>query len=54
MLKKLLILTGDASGDEHASRVIRQFQYHHADIEIQAVGGEEIKATGIHRIETHE
>ena len=54
MLKKLLILTGDASGDAHASRVIRKLKADHPQIEIHAVGGVEIQATGVEIIENHD
>ncbi len=45
--KRLFVSTGDASGDVHGARVIRQFQTHRPDVEIQAIGGTFIEETGV-------
>lgn len=45
--KRLFIITGDASGDVHGSAAIRELQQLDPDLEIQAVGGDQMAATGI-------
>lgn len=46
-MKKLFIITGEYSGDRHAADVVREIQKSGSDIEIEAVGGENLKNTGI-------
>ncbi len=46
-LKRLFIITGDVSGDSHASVLVRQFQQQDPALEIQAVGGKALRETGI-------
>ena len=39
-MKKLFIITGEYSGDIHASHVVEALKAAHPDIEIEGVGGE--------------
>lgn len=46
-LRRLFIVTGDASGDIHAAKVVAQLQQQYPHVEIQAIGGPALAATGI-------
>jgi lipid-A-disaccharide synthase len=46
-LKRLFVITGDASGDVHGSVLIRRLQADMPHLEIEAIGGEHIQQTGI-------
>ena len=41
-MKKLFIITGEYSGDKHASDVVRELKKIRPDIEIEAVGGQNL------------
>ena len=41
-MKKVFIITGEHSGDIHASNVVRILKEKNPDIEIQGIGGENI------------
>lgn len=45
--KKLFIITGELSGDKHASLVVQNLFENRDDIEIEAIGGENLKKTGV-------
>ena len=47
MTKKLFIITGELSGDKHASLVVQNLLETRKDIEIEAIGGENLKKLGI-------
>ncbi len=49
-MKKIFILTGEASGDKLASEVIRELKKDYPKIEYLSVGGENLKALGIKSI----
>ena len=49
-MKKIFILTGEASGDKLASEVIRELKKDSPGIEYLSVGGENLKALGIKSI----
>ncbi len=49
-MKKIFILTGEASGDKLASEVIRELKKDYSGIEFLSVGGENLKALGIKSI----
>ena len=49
-MKKIFILTGEASGDKLASKVIRNLQKTNPHIEYLSVGGENLKSLGIKSI----
>ncbi len=53
-LSRLFIITGDASGDQHGSAVIRRMQAMMPDVEIQAIGGAHIAETGVTMLETQQ
>ena len=46
-MKRIFVLTGEASGDKLASKVISQLKNSKTDIEYLSVGGEHLKALGI-------
>jgi len=46
-MKKLFIITGEYSGDRHACDVVKELKKIRPDIEIEAVGGENLKAQGV-------
>ncbi len=45
--KKLFIITGELSGDKHASLVVQNLLENRNDIEIEAIGGENLKKLGV-------
>ncbi len=45
-MKKIFIITGEYSGDKHASDVVREIKKLTSDIEIEAIGGENLKEAG--------
>ena len=49
-MKKIFILTGEASGDRLASRVISNLKTLNANVEYLSVGGENLKKIGINSI----
>ena len=46
-MKKLFIITGEYSGDKHASDVVKELKKIRPDIQIEAVGGENLANTGV-------
>ncbi len=46
-LKKVFIITGESSGDKHASGVARELFSLNPDIQIEAVGGENLRKAGV-------
>jgi len=46
-LRRLFVITGDASGDIHGAEVIHQIQRHLPQVDIQAIGGTHIASTGV-------
>ena len=46
-MKKLFIITGEYSGDIHASHVVEALKAAHPDIEIEGVGGENLRRVGV-------
>lgn len=46
-MKKLFIITGEYSGDRHASDVVKELKKINPDIEIEAVGGVNLKNAGV-------
>lgn len=46
-IKKLFIITGELSGDKHASLVVKNLLETRQDIEIEAIGGENLKKLGV-------
>lgn len=52
-MKKLFIITGEHSGDLHASFVVNHLKELNPSIEIEAIGGENLKRTGIKLFNDH-
>lgn len=46
-MKKLFIVTGEYSGDIHASKVVEEIKKIYPDIEIEGVGGENLRNAGV-------
>ena len=46
-MKKLFIITGEYSGDKHAADVVKEIKKLNADIEIEAVGGQNLANAGV-------
>ena len=46
-MKKLFIITGEHSGDKHASDVVKELKILSPDLEIHGIGGENLKAQGV-------
>ena len=46
-MKKLFIITGEYSGDRHAADVVREIRRINPDIEIEAVGGQNLANAGV-------
>ena len=46
-MKKLFIITGEYSGDIHASRVVKALREKNPDIIIEGIGGENLRAAGV-------
>lgn len=53
MMKKIFIITGEYSGDKHAADLVRAIKSKNSEIEIEAIGGENLKATGIKLFADH-
>ena len=52
-IKKVFIITGEHSGDIHASKVARQLFELNPDITIEGVGGENLKSAGVKIFSDH-
>lgn len=46
-MKKLFIITGEYSGDKHASDVVSELKKFNSDIQIEAVGGQNLEKLGV-------
>lgn len=46
-MKKIFIITGEYSGDIHASKVAKRLKELHPDIVIEGVGGDNLKSVGV-------
>ena len=44
----LLIISGEASGDEHASLLVKDLNRHFPDLTVAALGGDNLKDSGAH------
>ena len=47
MTKKIFIITGELSGDKHASLVVQNLLAQNNDVEIEAIGGENLRKLGV-------
>lgn len=53
MSKRIFIITGEYSGDMHAASVVKQLRELNSDIEIEAVGGQNLKDLGVKLFSDH-
>lgn len=53
MTKKLFIITGEHSGDIHASNVVEELKKIHPDVIIEGIGGENLKNAGVKLFSDH-
>lgn len=53
-MKKLFIITGEYSGDIHAAKVVSELKKINPDIEIEAVGGENLAKQGVKLFSNHD
>ena len=52
--RKRFIITGEYSGDIHASKVVSELKKLNNDIQIEAIGGQNLSAEGVKLFSTHE
>ncbi len=52
-MKKLFIITGEHSGDIHAAHVVNELRAQYPDIEIEGIGGENLKNAGVKLFSDH-
>ena len=53
-MTKLFIITGEYSGDKHASDVVKEIKKSDPEIEIEAVGGSNLEKAGAKLFSNHE
>ena len=53
-MKKLFIITGEYSGDIHASNVVRELKALNCDLEIEGIGGINLEKEGVKLFENQE
>ena len=46
-MKKIFIITGEYSGDIHASKVVKELHALGSDVEIEGIGGLNLEAQGL-------
>ena len=46
-MKKIFIITGEYSGDMHAGCVVNALRSKYSDIEIEGIGGENLRSAGV-------
>mgnify|MGYP002870097482 CR=1 FL=1 len=54
MTKRLFIITGEFSGDIHAARVVLEIKKLNPEIEIEAIGGQNLASQGVKLFSTHD
>lgn len=52
-MKKIFIITGEHSGDIHASKVVEELKNIYPDVEIEGIGGENLKNAGVKLFSDH-
>ena len=52
-MKKLFIITGEYSGDIHASHVVRELRLKYPDLQIEGIGGDNLKNEGVKLFSDH-
>ena len=53
-MKKIFIITGEHSGDIHAAHVVNEIRAQYPDVQIEGIGGENLKAAGVKLFSDHE
>ena len=53
-MKKVFIITGEHSGDIHAAKVVQELKIQNPDVEIEGIGGENLKNAGVKLFSGHE
>lgn len=53
-MKKVFIITGEHSGDMHASLVVKELKKLNSEIEIEAIGGKNLEAQGVKLFANHD
>jgi len=53
-MKKIFIMTGEHSGDIHASKVVNELKNIYPDLTIEGIGGENLKKAGVKLFSTNE
>ena len=53
MAKKIFIITGESSGDKHASGVVRELKRLNPDAIIEGIGGQNLKEQGVKLFSDH-
>lgn len=53
-MKKIFIITGEHSGDIHAAHVVNEIRAQYPDVQIEGIGGENLKAAGVKLFSNHE
>jgi lipid-A-disaccharide synthase len=48
--KHIVVITGEASGEAHATRVIQALQQQQPDIQLSGIGGDKMRAAGVELI----
>ena len=52
-MKKIFIITGEHSGDIHATHVVNALRAKYGEIEIEGIGGENLKNAGVKLFSDH-
>src|SRR5574344_1288227 len=52
-MKKLFIITGEYSGDMHASNVVKELKKVNSDIHVEAIGGVNLEKEGVKLFSNH-
>lgn len=52
-MKKLFIITGEYSGDKHAADVVSELRKINSEIEVEAIGGQNLEALGVKLFSNH-
>lgn len=50
MSKKIVIIAGEESGDQHAAKLVSELQQIYPDLEISGLGGYHLQALGMHNV----
>lgn len=48
--KKIMIVAGEMSGDQHAARLLRDLRERRSDVDVFGIGGDELRAAGVQTV----